>query len=308
MRTLQIMLLGNVRVTGSGLSSAVRLTPIIQNLLAYLLLYRQRCHPREVLTELFWPEYDPEKARRCLNTALWRLRRLLEPPGGCQETYLITTPAGHVGFNGDSNYWLDVEAFEQPVSRIQTRSVLALETADARAIEHALPLYTGELLEGFYNDWVLHERERLRALHLDYLARLMHYYRDQGDYIQSLDYGRQILAHDPLREEIHREMIRLYLENGQRALAARQYELCAKALSDELGISPTKEMQRLHAGITQAANHRSSTVILDEPATWLPMLQQLHSMLREVEVAREQLQQMIQLAEQQVKTPDKCYR
>jgi DNA-binding SARP family transcriptional activator len=303
MKALQIILFGEVQVAGHGLAPAVKLTPSIQALLAYLLLHRRHGHPREVLTELFWPEHGPERARHCLSTALWRLRRLLSPPDDCQETYLITTPAGNVGFNCDSDYWLDVEAFEQPAARLLTRSNPGIETAEAQAIEHALQFYTGELLEGFYDDWVLRERERLRALHLSYLARLMGYYRDQGDYERSLSYGQQILNHDPLREEIHREMMRLYLQNGQRALAVRQYELCAQALCEELDIPPMVETQRLYAELAQETDHHLLTAA-DEPAGWTQMLPQLRLTLHRVEAAQEQLRQIIRMGEQLARQRD----
>jgi DNA-binding SARP family transcriptional activator len=218
MSNLRISLLGEVRVTGNR-SAEIRLTPILEVLLAYLLLFRQRCHPREILIDLFWGEQSQEQARHYLSTVLWRLRRLLEPPGGPRGTYLTTTTAGHVGLNCESDYWLDVEAFERPLSRILTRSPPLLEANDAQELEQALQFYTGDLLEGFYDDWVLRERERLRALYLHCLAQLMRYYRQQHAYEKSLACGQQILNYDPLREEIHREMMRLYLESGQRAAA-----------------------------------------------------------------------------------------
>ena len=54
-----------------------------------------------------------------------------------------------------------------------------------------------ELLEGFYDDWVLRERERLRLLYLRCLRQLMHVYRQQGAFEESLACAQQILACDP---------------------------------------------------------------------------------------------------------------
>lgn len=296
MGDLRISFLGEVRVIGSR-STEVRLTHILEALLAYLLLHRHRCHSREILIDLFWGEQSQEQARHCLSTALWRLRRRLEPPGSPRGTYLTTTASGHVGFNCESDYWLDVEAFERPLGRILTRSTPLLETNDAQELEQALQFYTGDLLEGFYDDWILRERERLRTLYLHCLAQLMRYYRQQHAYEKSLTCGQQILNYDPLREEIHREMMRLYLESGQRAMAVRQYELCAQTLSEELDIFPMEETQRLYAEITQVTHHQPLMDLLDEPASWLQMLPQLHLMLEGVEATRAQLQQMIAIAE-----------
>lgn len=297
MSDLRISLLGEVQVTHSR-AAEIRLTPILEGLLAYLLLYRQRCHPRERLIDLFWGEHDQDQARGCLSTALWRLRCLLEPTRRTRGAYLVTTAAGHVGFNCESNYWLDVAAFEQPLGQILSRSNPALESRDVPELEQALQFYTGDLLAGFYDDWVLRERERLRALHLHGLARLMQYHGCQHNYEKSLVYGQQILDCDPLREEIHRDMMRLYLTSGQRALAARQYELCAQVLSAELGIPPMEETQRLYTEIVGGADIQTPGAIVVEPINAPQLLPQLHLLLRGVEATRQQLKQMIQQAEQ----------
>jgi DNA-binding SARP family transcriptional activator len=55
-----------------------------------------------------------------------------------------------------------------------------------------------------------------------------------------------ILDEDPLREEIHRELMVLYWESGQRSLGLRQFEICRTALSEELGAPPMAETISLY--------------------------------------------------------------
>ncbi|MFQ5854953.1 MAG: BTAD domain-containing putative transcriptional regulator, partial [Anaerolineae bacterium] len=210
MSILRISLFGDVRIARDDWSSEVRVTRSVQALLAYLLLQRHRVHPREVLAGLFWGDHSENRARSCLSTALWRLRSALEPEGIPRGTYLVRTPAGEIGFNHESDHWLDVAVFEEQAGRVLAQPIDVTESAKVQELENALRLYTGELLEGFYDDWALRERERLRFLYLNSLAHLMHYHKYQGAYEESLAYGQQILQHDPLREEIHREMMRLY--------------------------------------------------------------------------------------------------
>ena len=57
-----------------------------------------------------------------------------------------------------------------------------------------------------------------------------------------------------LREEIHREMMRSYVENGQRALALQQYEICQATLAKELGTSPMEDTQALYTQIFTEAD------------------------------------------------------
>ena len=163
MDALRIWLFGRVRVA-HGASTEIGITRSAQMLLAFLLLHPNRYHPRDVLAELAWGDRPDDQARGALNTALWRLRHLLEPAGTPRGAYLRTTTAGEIGFNWDSDYWLDLAAFEKCANYILAIPTDAMQAEHARQLEAILPLCAGELLEGFYADWAVHERERLRDL------------------------------------------------------------------------------------------------------------------------------------------------
>jgi DNA-binding SARP family transcriptional activator len=298
MSVLRIYLFGSVRIVHDGRPAEVNVTRIVQALLAYLLLQRHRCHSREVLTGLLWGDHREDRAHGCLNTALWRLRRVLEPEGIPRGTYLMTTPAGEVGFNRERDYWLDVEVFEAQVGQVLAQPFTAMEAADVEELEQTLQLYSGDLLEGFYDNWALREQERLRCLYLNSLAHCMYYYRHHGAYEESLACGQQILNRDPLREEIHRDMMRLYLDAGRRALAVRQYETCHAILATELGIPPMEETQALYAQIAPlAGHHRRQSPVAAEVTTLQQALQQLGKAMQACDKAREQVQRAIQLVE-----------
>jgi DNA-binding SARP family transcriptional activator len=157
----------------------------------------------------------------------------------------LTTPSGEIGFDFDSDHWLDIDVFEEKIKQGMARPVPAMDAADARALEEAQSLYTRELLEECYGEWVFRERERLNLLYLNSLARLMRYYEYHENYEQSLGCGQKILAIDPLREQVHRHIMRLYMKCGQRALAVQQYEACRAVLAEELHIPPMAETQAL---------------------------------------------------------------
>ncbi len=298
MSVLRICLLGQVRIAHADSPSPVKVTHRIQALLAYLLLQRQRSHPRETLAGLFWGDHSQERARSCLNTALWRLRQALEPDGVPRGTYLLTMPTDEVGFNLESNHWLDVGAFEEQSSPVLAKPVEAMQADDAQILGSTLQLYTGELLEGFYDDWALRERERLRRIYLNCLAHLMDYYKYHGAFEKSLLCGQCILDQEPLREEIQREMMRLYVANGQRALAVRQYELCRQTLAAELGIPPMEETQALYAEVMGVTSALQPSVPSDRQSTaFSQAVQQLRLALRGLDEARAQLQHAVQTLE-----------
>ncbi len=300
MSILRISLFGYVEIAHDDWPADVKIPRIAQALLVYLLLERHRLHPRETLLNLFWGDYNEKKARKCLSTTLWRLRSVLEPEDIPKGTYLLTTSAGEIGFNLESVHWLDVAVFEEIVKHTLKKNPQSVTAADVQKLEQTLDLYTNDLLEGFYDDWALRERERFRELYLSVLEYLMHYFKQQGAYEQSLAYGQKILNCDPLRESIYRIMVRLYWKNGQSAKAIRQYRLCHEILATELNIAPMEETQKLYSQIVADIGHPAETPVkIYETSSGLQQaLQQLYLAKQELGRAQVKLDQAMNLVEQ----------
>lgn len=241
---LRISLLGDFKVGWAG-QPPLQLTRAVRQLFSYLLLGRDRAHSRELIAEVFWGDYPTQKARGCLNTALWRLRKLLEPDGTPRGTYIVCSPAGEVAFNSESDHWLDVAVLDEGIRVSQQHSAADADRDVAEGLREALNVYSGELLEDCFGDWALRERERFRSAYLVGLSWLMKFHEARGEWDQSADCARNILVVDPLREEIHRHLIRVLIEAGRRPDALRQYEECRKLLEVELGVEPMPETRLL---------------------------------------------------------------
>jgi DNA-binding SARP family transcriptional activator len=298
MGILQVGLFGGVRATHNNWRTEVQLTRENQGLLAFLLLQRHRFHSRETLADMFWGEHSQQKARGSLNTALWKLKKALEPEGIPTGTYLKTSHAGEVSFNRNSQYWLDVEVFERSINKILACPFESIEESQLSELHKILGLYQGDLLEGLYNDWALRERERLRILYVKSLVYLLQYYGFHHAYERAISYGQQILDLDPLREEIHREVMKLYLVNGQRTLAVKQYESCCSTLAKELGIAPMENTQALYTQIVTGSEGLSSLPITGKPATIEQALRQIKEANQTIDLAKEQIQQALSLISQ----------
>lgn len=305
MSNLRVFLFGGVRILHDSWPQGIKLTPTLQSLLAYLLLNRHRCHPRDVIATLFWGDQPDQRARNCLSTAMWRLRRVLEPDGVPQGTYLLSNPSGEVGFNSDSFVWLDVADFQSRASVLIERPLNQLTDADIEAGADAISLYNGDLLDGIYDDWALAERERLRTLYLSTLETLMHHYAEKGDIHHSLSFAQKILAYDVLREEIHRKLMYLYIQSGKRALAVRQYELCRQLLARELGVDPLPETQALYrqavSAITPEAAPALTNVVVTattaDPASLLSILNGISQALVAIDSAQAHLRHATEMLE-----------
>ena len=308
MTTLNIHLFGDVRLDFDGTSSPLPMSRVGKALFGYLVLQRHRSLPRDVLADLFWGESEESKARSCLSTALWRLRSLLEPEGVSRGAYLVTSHSGDVSFNREGDYRLDVEDFERVMNPLSKSSHETLTHDRVQEAEAALSLYGGDLMEGFYDDWVPVEREKFRSYYLTTLLRLMKFFEQQGDLQQGISYGKKILEAEPLREDVHQDLIRFYLANGQRALVARQYKTCEELLESELGVQPMAETQSLYGSV--AAPRGLPDYGVEEfkrpelsPESSHRAVDKLREAIRKLDAARSQLRQAVRALEFQNQDP-----
>ncbi|NIV28538.1 MAG: hypothetical protein GWN58_03175, partial [Anaerolineae bacterium] len=178
-------------------------------LLCYLAV-TGRPHLRPVLVGLLWAEMPEALARNNLSKALTQLRQAV--------AHHLRITRQEVAFDRGEPFWLDVEAFEQGASTL----------ADIEALQHAVELYRGDFLEGFYvhqspafEEWVLAQRARLRELALQALHTLAthHSRRGAAGHATAVQYTTRLLALDPWREEAHRQLMLLLAQSGQRGAA-----------------------------------------------------------------------------------------
>jgi DNA-binding SARP family transcriptional activator len=233
-------------------------------LLGYFALHGARLHPREKLAALLWKESDSDLARNALRTTLWRLRSSLEPDGATRGSVIRGDRAGDVGLNWDDGVWCDVQTFRaaMPPSILSER--VAPDASALAQLRQAIDLYRGDLLDSFYEDWVIVERAALQEALSHALDILMRAAERDGDCETALDYGRRLLAVDPLRESIHRRVIALYMQLGDRSRALRQFDDCARALKAEFAVDPMPETLALRERITAGAFNGGTFDLTDQ--------------------------------------------
>lgn len=214
-----------------------------KELMVYLLLNRDRPQYREQLAEVLWGEIAPEQSKGYLRKALWQLQSVLEPH--CGEGILLVD-GEWLQINPDFHFWLDIDAFEQTFKNTQGVRGKDLEEGQAIRIEDAVNTYQGDLLEGWYQDWCLYERERLQYLYLAMLDKLMDRCEVQEHYESGLMFGEKILQYDRARERTHRRLMRLYYLAGDRTAALRQYRKCMAVLQKELDVEPATSTRQLY--------------------------------------------------------------
>lgn len=223
--------------------------------------------PREQLCFLFWPDDPHSSARRNLTHLLTHLRLALPKPDLLEITneYAVLDAR---------RTWSDTVAFDQLFPTRLERHPVALDEDGGynplvEAREKALLSYRGSFLSGFYlpdcneyESWVSREREAYKCRYLEALVEMIDFHQEGKSIETAIQYANRYLEIDNLAEDVHCKLIELYAETGNRSAAERQFEICAAALEQELGISPSPKTWAVYQSIS---NTRLPGVLLPSP-------------------------------------------
>jgi DNA-binding SARP family transcriptional activator len=220
-----------------------------RELFCFLLTHRDRPHPRETLADLLWTDRSPAQSKKYLRKTLWQLQATLASHFSSLNGHVLLVEPDWIQLNPQADLWLDVADFEQAFTRLRGVPGRELDSDSAQTLQSAVSLYRGELLENWYQDWCLCERERLRSIYRTMLDKLIGYCQANGQYEAGLVYAARILRYDRARERTHRQLMRLHYLAGDRTTALRQYKLCVAILKEELGVTPTKRTLALYEQI-----------------------------------------------------------
>lgn len=252
---LRIWLFGSLSVDfGDAGNTAQAVAGRSASLLAYLALGHGRTFSRSELLSSLWPERGSSSGSAgSFNTALWRLRRLIERPPYRHGELIVSDRRGAIGLNSTAGVWLDVEEFDQLVGPGLSKSPERLSDEEIEALRRGVRLYKSDILLDVTDDWALREREKYRRNYLNALGRLMQIATIRRDYAEGIRHAQAILDSDALREDVHRDLMQLFVLSGQRALALRQFEHCRELLRRELAIQPMRETLALYRRIADSA-------------------------------------------------------
>lgn len=254
---LEIKLFGTGEVCCLNKKISIPLQQLPGQLFCYLLLNREHPQNRERLAETFWENRTTAESRKYLRKSLWQLQRALSDMIDQDADQVLIVEPECLQVNPQANLWIDVAEFEgryQAVINLRGRELNSNQYANT---QKAIELYHGDLLEGWYQDWCLLERERYKEMFLNLIDKLMGYCESNNQYEAGIYYGRKILKYDRTHERTHLRMMRLFYLAGDRVSAIRQYTSCRNALYEELDVEPGVEMQKLYEKIIQGGTETS---------------------------------------------------
>jgi DNA-binding SARP family transcriptional activator len=234
---VEVRLLGQPRVLVEGRPVAAFASPRLLSLLAFLVFHRQAPVRRQRVAFLFWPDSTESQAHTNLRQALHNLRRALPEPD-----LFLRVDGTEVQWRADAPARIDVVEFEDAAGT-------ADRVGDRAILERAASLYTGDLLPGWYEDWIEPERNRLRQTEVRMLESLSDLCERQRDAAAGIRYTQQLIELDPLHEASYRRLMRLHVQFGERPRALRTYHACVSVLERELGVAPAAATSELYEAL-----------------------------------------------------------
>jgi predicted ATPase/DNA-binding SARP family transcriptional activator len=234
--SLEIYLLGQFKLQANSRPIELPSRPA-QSLLAYLALNAGVTQRREKLACLLWPEASESNARGYLRQALWRIRKALEN-GSLEGGDYLQISDIDVTFDEQSDYWLDAKLLLEKKEGQSTKEMIA-----------AAGLYRGELLPGFYDEWVLLERDRLEAAYQQKMNLLLEGLIEARRWNEALKWGEEWIRLGYGPEAAYRGLMRAHAGLGDQGMVEAAYQRCVEALGRELGLQPSPETQRLYEQI-----------------------------------------------------------
>lgn len=227
---LEVRLLGQFDVRLHGQAVEIPSRPA-QSLLAYLVLNAGTQHRRERLAGLLWPDATDGNSRSNLRHAIWRLRRAL---GDDADRFIQADNFG-VTFDAASPHWLDAAALERASAGDSLEALIA-----------AVGAYRGELLPGFYAEWVDLARERLQTVFERQMQTLLDRLAQSRRWNEVLTWAERWIALGQAPEPAYRALMQAHSGLGDVGSVAAVYQRCQATLRRDLGVDPSDQTRALY--------------------------------------------------------------
>src|SRR5512139_506343 len=186
---------------------------------------------REMLAGLIWPDANESNARSNLRHALWRIRKALGERTG--QDYF---PADDLTlmFNAEPGCWIDAAVLGGRAGQISP------------TLEEQVAAYQGELLPGFYDDWITIERERLQAAFESKSEALIVRLSNEKHWPDVIEWAEHWIKFGTAPEPAYRALMMAHARSGHKAKVKETYQRCVEALQREFGVGPSEETQELY--------------------------------------------------------------
>jgi two-component SAPR family response regulator len=206
---------------------------------------------RDQIFEVFWPNLSIKEATNVFHVTKRKITECISDQVMDDENYELTQYGN--GFYSPSNKVVrhyDVAEFEDAVEKA---SMTFNDEEQGKLYKRAIEIYKGHFLQDLDMPWVVERREKLQLLFVEALIGMARLHKSAEDYETALGFFVRALREQPQREDIHREVMKLYNRLGRIDDALAQYNTLEQQLQDTLGVAPDKATTELYHQIKATA-------------------------------------------------------
>ena len=217
-----------------------------QRLLAALLLAPNRAVSLSHLVDVVWEDCPPATAKRQVQNLISALRRDLVEAGSSTQVLRGDGPGYRISVADGE---LDLDMFERHIAQGHYLAGLGEMAQAVEALRAALGLWRGPALAGTTGRVIEAAAIRLDEQRLAATEQCLDLELSLGRHFQLAGELRELAATHPLRERLTGQLMLALYRAGRQADALQAYDLLCKRLVNELGLSPSSEIQQLHGAI-----------------------------------------------------------
>lgn len=189
---------------------------------------------RSEICSAFWPDLETDQAVNVFHVTKRRLHKAI-------GLDVLVHLDNHYQINPEFNVYYDVLDFVETLMRGRNPN----SDSAVNAWQRAADLYRGPFLQGHNDNWIDERRYAFRTGYLEALTELAsaHIHADRKE--QAVKMYERGLEEDYTRQDIHRNLMRLYADMGRRPDALQHYQKMEKTLKDQkVAVEPeTAELQ-----------------------------------------------------------------
>ena len=229
---LSVFVLGGLEVRSERNGNVKFISRKSAELFGYLLLHRGRMVSRSKITTDVFDGMPLKNAETYLNTAIYQLRKSLEPHG-----YKHIVKSDNEGYGLElTEIYIDSIEFEKQLTLIS--SITTSNINKAIEIEQ---LYRGELFGEKAFFWSLNDVERLSQLYSLFVKQLSEHLLQSNKSRVAIRLLSKLLSFNELDEDTVKLLMMAFAAQNDYFALTRLYENYNKMLDEELGISPSPE-------------------------------------------------------------------
>lgn len=264
--TFYVKLLGELEISykGKSISEKSSKAKKIWNLLAYIVMHKNKLLLQTDLIDTIWTEDENSNPKSSLKTSMYRLRAMLSELAVDNEEFIISS-RGAYSWNTEIECNVDAIEFERLCIESEKKDLSNEE--QIKILKQAIDMYEGDFLKRFASDlWVIPLITHFHSLYVDKIKNLLMLLEKEKRYEDMEQYALNSIRIESYDEKIHCYLVKAFTKQGNNTAAIAHYNKATKILLANLGVQPSAELRNLYLDVlkTQKSLETNLDRIIDD--------------------------------------------